>query len=70
MAIHIGQYASFDTGQLHCYILLNRLNRENVALFLSKAGHAFLIIAALHWFRLPVPQQSKIIPRKRCKEKM
>ena len=47
-------------------VLLNQLNGDNGALFLPKAGCAFLIVAALQCFRLPVPQQSKIIPRQRC----
>ena len=66
IAIHIGQYASFDTGQLHYYVLLNWLNRDNVALFLPKAGHAFLIVAALQWFSLT----SSTTIKNHTKEKM
>ena len=39
-----------QSASLHA--LLNRLNRDNGALFLPKAGHAFLIVAALQWFLL------------------
>ena len=42
MAIHTGQYASFDTISF-IICLLNRLNGDNGALFLPKAGRAFLI---------------------------
>ena len=34
------------------YVLLNRLNGDSGALFLPKAGHAFLIVAALQCFLL------------------
>ena len=34
------------------YVLLNRLNGDKGTLFLPKAGHAFLIVAALQWFSL------------------
>ena len=58
MAIHAGQYASFDTISF----ILRSLNGENGALFLPKAECAFLIVTALQRFHLPVPQESKIIP--------
>ena len=32
------------------YVLLNRLNGDNGALFLAKARHAFLIVTALQCF--------------------
>ena len=34
------------------YVLLNQLNGDNGALFLPKAGRAFLIVAALQCFSL------------------
>ena len=34
------------------YVLFNRLNRDNGALFLPKARRAFLIVATLQWFSL------------------
>ena len=48
MAIHTGQYASFDTiSFIICFI-----NGDNGALFLPKAGRAFLIVTALQCFSL------------------
>ena len=34
------------------YVLLNQINRDNGALFLLKAGRAFLIVATLQCFSL------------------
>ena len=34
------------------YVLLNQLNGDNGALFFPKAGHTFLIVAALQCFSL------------------
>ena len=49
MAIHTGQYASFD--MISFIILLNRLNGDNGALFLPKATDVpFLIATALQYF--------------------
>ena len=49
------------------YVLLNWFNVDTAgASFLPGAGHAFLIVAALHCFHLLVPRQLKIIPRQIC----
>ena len=46
IAIHTGQYASFDTiSFIICF-----LNGDNGALFLPKAGRAFLIVTTLQCF--------------------
>ena len=50
MAIHTGQYASFDI--ISFCALLNQLNGDNRVLFLPKAGCAFLIVATLQCFLL------------------
>ena len=48
LAIHTGQYASFDTISFVMFYL----HRNNGALFLPNAGHAFLIVTALQCFSL------------------
>ena len=48
------------------YVLLNQLNGDNEAVFLPKAGRAFLIVAALQRFSLT----STTTVKNHTKEKM
>ena len=54
--------------QLLYYVLFYWLNGGKGALVLPKARarHTFLIVATLQFFCLPVPQQSKMIPKEKC----
>ena len=47
------------------HVLLNQCNRDKGALFLPKPGQAFINCCCSTLFCLLVPQQSKIIPRKK-----
>ena len=51
MAIHTDQYVCLLLSA-SLYVLLNRCNIDTGAFFGSKDGHAFLLVAALHCFRL------------------
>ena len=51
MAIHTGQYASFDMSA-SLYVILNQSDGDKGALLLPETGHAFIIVAALLRFKL------------------
>ena len=51
MAIRTGQYASFNMISFNIYVI-KLVNRDKGTLLLPEAGHAYLIVAALHWFSL------------------